>query len=124
MRKHSAHPVFEADRPALGPKDPDIITRAAALRAVGEVVYAARVGEHIKIGHTTNLQNRLNQLGATELLGFQPGTYDDEQQIHRELAIWAAKGREYYHPAPPVILAVNAIRQFCHLEPLPYEDAA
>lgn len=128
MRKRAintaAHPVFNADRPALGPKAPESFTRAAALRAVGEVVYAARVGEHIKIGYTTNLWQRLHSLRATELLGFKPGTWDDEQQIHRELALWAAKGREYYDPAPQVILAVNELRQFCHLEPLPYVDAA
>lgn len=127
MRKRDintrTHKLYEADRPALGPTELDI-SRSAALRAVGEVIYAARVGEHIKIGYTTNLWQRLHSLRATELLGFQAGTWDDEQQIHRELAIWAAKGREYYHPAPPVIMAVNAMRSVCHLEPLSYEEAA
>lgn len=127
MRKRDintrTHQLYKADRPALGPTELDL-SRAAALRAVGEVVYAARVGEHIKIGYTTNLWQRLHSLRATELLGFQPGTWDDEQRMHRELAVWAAKGREYYDPTPPVILAVNAMRRVCHLEPLPYVDAA
>ena len=126
MRKRARHAKVHqvhGDREGLQAQ-PDPITRAAALRAIGEVVYACRVGEHIKIGHTANLSRRLHDLRATELLGFQAGTYDDEQRLHRELAVWAAKGREYYDPAPPVILAVNAMRAVCHLEPLPYEDAA
>ena len=53
-----------------------------------------------------------------------PGTRDEELRLHRELAVWAAKGREYYDPAPPVILVVNDMRRLCNLEPLPYEDAA
>lgn len=96
-RNAKTHQAFDAER---FPDPPDI-TRANALRAIGEVVYAARVGEVIKIGWTTDLQRRLGALKADELLGFIPGNYDDEQDIHKELAIWAARGREWYHPHRP-----------------------
>lgn len=96
------------------------VTRAQALRAVGEVVYAARVDDTIKIGYTKNLADRLRSLKPDELLGFRPATWDDEQQIHRELAIWAVRGREWYAPAPPVVDVVNEMRRFCALPPLPY----
>lgn len=126
MRKRARHAKVHqvhGDRDTLNVQ-PKPFSRTAALRAVGEVIYAARVDGYIKIGHTSNLCDRLKALRATELLGFKPGTRDEELRLHRELAVWAAKGREYYDPTPPVILAVNDLRQFCHLEPLPYEDAA
>lgn len=117
---HQVHGAIDRDDVQVQPAP---FSRATALRAVGEVIYAAQVGDYIKIGHTGNLQHRLNQLRADELLAFQPGTLDDEQRLHRELAVWAAKGREWYNPAPPVIHAVNEMRAFCRLEPLPYEAA-
>lgn len=65
----------------------DLISRAQALRALGEVVYAVRVGDVIKIGHTTDLAKRVNQLHATEILAFMPGTLADEQAIHARLGL-------------------------------------
>jgi hypothetical protein len=94
------------------------VSRTAAMAAFGEVVYAARVGPAIKIGHTANLGQRYPSLAADELLGFRPGTYAEEQAIHTHLKPHRLRGREYYHETAEVIDVVNSIREFCRLEPL------
>jgi len=95
------------------------LSRAAALRAFGPVVYAVRLPDGIvKIGHTTNLARRLNRLQAEEVLAFKPGTYEDEQAIHDRLVEHVAHGREYYRPVPAVIAVVNELRAHFGMEPI------
>lgn len=95
-----------------------LISRAFALRSVGEVVYAMRVGDLIKIGHTGNLAQRLTQLGATEVLAFAPGTYADEQALHQRLTGHVHHGREWYYPTPGVLTVVNEMRGRLGLDPI------
>lgn len=94
------------------------ISQTEALRAIGEVVYAVRVGDVVKIGHTTNLAARRWRLGATEVLAFQPGTYDDEQALHAALVEHLHHGREWYYPTPGVMAVVNEMRERLGLEPV------
>lgn len=95
------------------------ISRAAALRAVGEVVYAARVGDVVKIGHTVDLATRLRGLGVDAVvLAFAPGSYADEQALHRRLADHLHHGREWYYPTPGVLRVVNELRAALGLEPV------
>lgn len=93
------------------------ITRTAALRSIGEVVYAVRCGDSIKIGHTVNLAKRMNSLKATELLAFMAGTHEDEQALHSRLADHREHGREWYYPTPGVMAVVNEMRATLGLEP-------
>jgi hypothetical protein len=95
------------------------ISRSAALRAIGEVVYAIRTSEGtIKIGHTRNLDMRRYQVGSVEVLAFQPGTFDDEQRIHAGLVDQRHHGREWYNPTPEVLAVVNDMRQRIGLDHL------
>lgn len=48
------------------------------------LVYYARIGNYIKIGYSTRVQDRLRELRADELLAIEPGGHDLEQQRHRE----------------------------------------
>jgi hypothetical protein len=88
----------------------------AALRAMqaGQTfVYAVRFPDGIiKIGCSTNLAQRFNQyrVDKGELLGFMPGDYALEQEIHQTLRDDRARGREWYHPTPGVIAIVNEMR--------------
>lgn len=51
-------------------------------------VYFARIGEHIKIGYTTNLKERMSHLHA-ELLATMPGTMGTERALHAKFgALW------------------------------------
>jgi hypothetical protein len=97
---------------------PPLIDRLEALRSVGEVVYAARVGHVVKIGHTTDLASRLRAIAADELLAFAPGSYADEQCLHRRLVEHLHHGREWYFPTPGVLAVVNELRSSIGLEPL------
>lgn len=94
------------------------ITKAGALRSLGEVVYAVRCGDAVKIGYTTNLAKRMNSLKADDVLGFRPGTKADEQALHEQLAEHRHHGREWYRPTPAVLAVVNEMRETLGLEPL------
>jgi T5orf172 domain. len=48
------------------------------------MVYYFRVGNRIKIGHTTNLAIRIKDLAPEEVLGWEPGPPPLEKQRHRE----------------------------------------
>lgn len=98
--------------------DTEKISRGAALRTVGEVVYVVRIGEVIKIGHTTNLQMRFSSLRADEVLAFRPGTLDDEQAIHASLDGHQHHGHEFYYPTRAVLEVVNDMRVMLGLEPI------
>ena len=94
------------------------ISRTKALESVGEVIYAARVGDTIKIGHTTNLALRLIALRADEVLAFRPGTYREEQDIHASLRDHLHHDREWYYPTPAVMRLVNQMRETLGLAPV------
>ena len=89
--------------PALGP----------LLSALGPVVYAIRTRDGlVKIGWTANLGQRYSSLGhVSDILGWQSGTFEDEQEIHHSLVGLAVRGVEYYSPTEPRVLAiVNTMR--------------
>jgi len=87
---------------------------------VGPLVYAARLKDGtIKIGFTTDIANRMSALGGWKaVLGFVPGTFEDEQDIHRQLRSHRKRGREYYHPTPEVIGVVNDMRARYGFDPI------
>lgn len=97
-------------------------SRTAVMRALGSVVYAARLADGtIKIGWTERFDLRLHWLKHyvqqdVELLAFRVGTHEDEQAIHSSLIEYRAadtehpEAREYYRPMPQVLAAVNAMR--------------
>lgn len=87
---------------------------------VGPVVYAARLDDGtIKIGHTADVYNRMAKFGGmSNLVALKPGTYADEQQIHKLLVEHRARGNEYYRPTPEVIGVVNEMRAAYGLPPL------
>lgn len=109
---------FGASNPTgTGSRKPISLSRTAAMKALGSVVYAARLEDGtIKIGWTEHFENRLrwlaNHLGQdVELLGFRSGGYDDEQDIHASLVRHRLDGRrEYYHPTSEVMAVVNKMR--------------
>ena len=98
-----------------------LTSAAQAARDVGPVVYAFRTQDGlIKFGFSANIYNRLGALGGglRGLLALVPGTFDDEQAIHRAMAEHRARGREYYHPTPAVLALVNEMRARNRQEPI------
>lgn len=83
------------------------------LQAGESVVYAVRFPDGIiKIGCTTDLPQRLSTVckGGGHLVGFMPGDYVLEQEIHGTLREHRHHGREWYHAVPAVIAIVNEMR--------------
>lgn len=81
----------------------------------GRVYFVAR-GDHIKIGFTGNLAQRLRDLENSggpglDFLGSMPGTRQDEQWLHRRFASSRVVG-EWFHthgmPSLLVYLAMEA----------------
>jgi hypothetical protein len=96
------------------------------IQAGRSLVYAIRFPEGIiKIGCSKNLAQRIYayQADGGELIGFMPGEYEDEQEIHRSLREHLARGREWYKSDPAVLAVANEMRRACNLEPLPSQAA-
>jgi hypothetical protein len=99
-----------------------VTPEAARLRLIREclteligtpVLYAIRLPDGIiKIGHTADIKNRRKFFGAKpeDILAVLPGTYEQEQELHRQLKPSRARGWEYYHPTEQVLDVVNAMR--------------
>lgn len=117
-RSAKTHQLSDPTRASMGTPPRPIISRTAAMQALGEVVYAVRVGNTIKIGHTADLGSRFTHLKADEMLAFRAGTYADEQDIHADLVEHLARGREWYHATPEVLAVVNAMRDELALPPV------
>lgn len=88
-----------------------------------EVVYYVQIGDHIKIGYTSVLRQRMNAYPATRrLLATEPGTYQDEQARHQQFRHHLAAGNEWFHPGQDLIKHINELRRGQGAEPIP--DAA
>lgn len=60
-------------------------------------VYYVRCGSLVKIGMTTNLDNRFAALHPNEILAIEPGGAIREAEMHARFAAMQAGG-EYFHP--------------------------
>jgi hypothetical protein len=68
-------------------------------------------GKAIKIGHTTDLAERIRHLANwSDVLAIKPGTRTEEPEIHRRLSPYVSDGRETYHRTPEVLALVNEWR--------------
>lgn len=104
---------------------PDMVPQDIALgplaRDVGPCVYVIVLGRDVKIGHTEDLQDRLHRYGAgavRRLVLVEPGTYDDEQALHRRFRPFLAHGREWYAPVPHLLRWVDERRAALGLGPV------
>lgn len=69
-----------------------------------QVVYYVRVGDHIKIGYTSRLEQRIRAYGPTaQLLATEPGTRELERQRLREFADCLVGGKEWFAPSRPLL---------------------
>lgn len=79
-------------------------------------VYFMRRERLIKIGTTTNLPRRAQQLNAT-ILAKCPGSYTEEAQLHAKFADLRRHG-EWFEPGPELMKLINAIRAEQNLPPI------
>lgn len=68
------------------------------------VVYYIRFGDRIKIGTTDNLRNRLAALPYDQVLFTEPGSYELENQRHKQFRRHLVRGqREWFHAHPELL---------------------
>lgn len=113
--------------------DPDRAARREAARADQEthleqraermkaqsVVYYVRIGDHVKIGYTINLRQRLGALRVDDdaLLATEPGGRQLERERHLEFAPERVGKRENFNPSRRLLAHIEAVRER-HGEPL------
>lgn len=80
------------------------------VRKARAVVYYALVGNHIKIGTTIHLGERMKALGAN-LMAVEPGSYDLERDRHQQFASLRVPRTELFRPGPELVSHVAALVQ-------------
>lgn len=90
-------------------------------RRANGVVYYIRIGDHVKIGTSTDLRGRMDALYAQpeSLLATERGSYELEGQRHRQFdAERVNKRRELFNPSPRLLAHIENLRALAGLEPL------
>lgn len=88
------------------------------------VVYFLRVGGHIKIGWTSDLNKRMRGYHPdSTLLATKPGTRKDERSLHRKFSHLTTHGREWFPLAPQILEEVDRTVAE-HGEPQPVDFSA
>lgn len=88
-------------------------------RKSGGWVYFLRIGDRIKIGHTTNLRSRLAAYPPdTTVLAVCPGSREDEAALHQLFQSYREGGREWYggNHAPILQHIADVLRDFGPVE--------
>jgi hypothetical protein len=80
-----------------------------------EVVYYVRRLEHVKIGTTSDLTQRLRHLGVKveDVLAFEFGSYGLETMRHRQFAhlLEPSLGREHFRLGPDLMQHIVELRK-------------
>jgi hypothetical protein len=88
-------------------------------------VYYLQIGNHIKIGYSGNLKQRLKSYPVTRrLLAVEPGHGHVEFQRHRQFAHLLDAGNEWFRPGPDLIDHINRLRREAGVVEIPAPDAA
>lgn len=93
----------------------ELAERAAARSAVAKaqsVVYYVRIHDHIKIGFTTNVKERMNQLRVptSSVLATEPGGRSLEGRRHKLFAAERIGKREDFVPSESLLQWIDEIR--------------
>jgi len=76
------------------------------------VVYYVQIGEHIKIGCSTNVKARLSSYPPNRrLLATEPGYEHEEAQRLSQFAEYRDMGREWFRPGLRLVEHINMLRR-------------
>lgn len=101
-------------RPFTPRSDEDLDERAQKYMMAAHaqsVVYYIRLGNHIKIGYSTNMKARLIGLRADpeDVLATEPGGLELEKQRHEEFKAERVGRRENFNPSPRLLAHIEAV---------------
>lgn len=75
-------------------------------------IYYLQIGEHIKIGYTTNLDVRLGAYPPmAKLLATHPGTRQTESSMHQRFSADISGGREWFRATPEIESHIQGVRE-------------
>lgn len=103
----------ESDLFAMRERKKQEAAEALARRGENSVVYYVRLGDHVKIGTTVNLAQRIRSFYVEQdsVLATEPGSYDVESYRHRQFAAERIdKGRELFNPSPRLLRHIDRMR--------------
>lgn len=91
--------------------DEHLATRQVAMAAQSRVYYV-RIGDHVKIGYTINLRQRLGALRVDDdaLLATEPGGRSVEAQRHKQFIEERVGKRENFNPSRRLLAHIEAVR--------------
>lgn len=73
-------------------------------------IYYLSIDGLIKIGYTSNLENRMKAYPPnTQLLALHPGTKATEADLHQQFAESKARGREWFTPGTRIIEHIESV---------------
>lgn len=81
---------------------------ALSQSTVDGVVYFVRFRDRIKIGHTTNLRQRLRAFPVDEVLLTIPGSVEDEARCHAAFAHLRVQG-EWFTEGPELLAFIRSL---------------
>lgn len=104
--------ISEAEREAHFRSRQRAEEREKALRGQ-VVVYYVRIGDHIKIGFTTNMKLRLSALriDPDAVLATEPGGRTLEAERHKQFAAERVSRREDFNPSRRLLDHIGKVRQ-------------
>lgn len=75
-------------------------------------VYYVRIGDHVKIGYSINMHQRLSALRVNRdaVLATEPGGRDLERQRHAQFAAERVGRREDFNPSRRLLAHIEAVR--------------
>lgn len=75
-------------------------------------IYYLRIGQHIKIGYTADVNKRMRAYPpSAELLAIHPGTKQTEKDIHAQFGEHLDRGREWFSQGQSLTTHVTAARE-------------
>jgi hypothetical protein len=102
--------VYRSALMLIGEKVPAMVDRVKRpnTSATPGHVYFISFGSLIKIGFSTNIQQRLRVLPHDELLAKIPGTMRDEKVLHRQFAHLRQQG-EWFRKEPDLLAYIDTL---------------
>ena len=100
-------------RNGLDPAHEDYLRRRDEATQAQSQVYYVRTGDHVKIGYSVNLAQRLTalRLHPDAVLATEPGGRELERQRHLEFADERVGRREDFNPSRRLLAHIEAVRE-------------
>ena len=110
--KYDAWKAREDDRATIREITVVDAPTAPGIKNLSGYIYYLLIGELVKIGYSSNLEQRMRQYPPhSKLLAVHPGTMRTERQMHSMFFNSIVKGKEWFAITPALIKHVENVRK-------------